>query len=234
MVTPSGGKLWRWNYEYDGKNKTMAFGAYPRVSLADAREKRDEAWSMLCEGQDPNVAKRLKIEANLEAGRQTFERVAREWHENAKAQWATLRATMAGRQQWLVEQQLADVDGDRVRLRANAIMMLQRRELLRTGRAPATSSKGDWRARWISPADGSLSLRKIGNSRSFGGDQYSRTSLARPCTGLRAATVSPGNSGAAVGRKFHEPCYLSTTSRARERAPSLRSRKARYIVLTVE
>ena len=112
MVTPSGGKLWRWNYEYDGKNKTMAFGAYPRVSLADAREKRDEAWSMLCEGQDPNVAKRLKIEANLEAGRQTFERVAREWHENAKAQWATVRATMAGRQQWLVEQQLADVDGD--------------------------------------------------------------------------------------------------------------------------
>ncbi|WP_141521694.1 Arm DNA-binding domain-containing protein, partial [Novosphingobium sp. PC22D] len=31
MVTPSGGKLWRWNYEYDGKNKTMAFGAYPLV-----------------------------------------------------------------------------------------------------------------------------------------------------------------------------------------------------------
>ena len=44
-----------------------------------------------------------------------------------------VRAAMAGRQQWLVEQQLADVDGDRIRLRANAIMMLQRRELLRTG-----------------------------------------------------------------------------------------------------
>lgn len=93
MVTPSGGKLWRWNYEYDGKNKTMAFGAYPLVSLADAREKRDEAWSMLCEGHDPSVAKRLKIEANLEAGRQTFERVAREWYGNAKAQWATIHAS---------------------------------------------------------------------------------------------------------------------------------------------
>jgi len=44
-----------------------------------------------------------------------------------------VRAAMAGRQLWLVEQQLADVDGDRVRLRANAIMMLQRRELLRAG-----------------------------------------------------------------------------------------------------
>lgn len=93
MVTPSGGKLWRWNYEYDGKNKTMAFGAYPLVSLADAREKRDAAYSMLCEGHDPNVAKRLKIEANLEAGRQTFERVAREWYGNAKAQWAKIHAS---------------------------------------------------------------------------------------------------------------------------------------------
>lgn len=92
MVTPSGGKLWRWNYQYDGKNKTMAFGAYPLVSLADAREKRDEAYVVLCEGHDPNVAKRLKVEANLEAGRQTFERVAREWYENAKAQWAKIHA----------------------------------------------------------------------------------------------------------------------------------------------
>jgi integrase len=92
LVTPSGGKLWRWNYSYDGKQKSMAFGAYPLVSLADAREKRDQAYSMLCEGQDPNVARRLKIEANLEAGRQTFERVAREWYGNAKAQWATIHA----------------------------------------------------------------------------------------------------------------------------------------------
>ena len=93
LVTPGGGKLWRWNYEYDGKQKSMAFGAHPRVSLADAREKRDEAWSTLCKGQDPNVAKRLKIEANIEASRQTFERMAREWHGNAKAQWATIHAS---------------------------------------------------------------------------------------------------------------------------------------------
>lgn len=46
-----------------------------------------------------------------------------------------VRAAMAARRQWLVEQQLADVEGDRVRLRANAIMMLQRRELLREGEA---------------------------------------------------------------------------------------------------
>ncbi len=97
MVTPSGGKHWRWNYEYDGKYKTMALGAYPLVSLADARTKRDEAYALLCEGQDPNVAKRLKIEANIKAARQTFGRVAREWHANAKAQWATIHGHTAGR-----------------------------------------------------------------------------------------------------------------------------------------
>lgn len=93
LVTPSGGKLWRWNYYYDGKQKSMAFGAYPAVSLADARAKRDEAHGALSEGHDPSVAKKLKIEANLEAGRQTFEKIARQWHENAKAQWAKIHAS---------------------------------------------------------------------------------------------------------------------------------------------
>jgi len=93
LVTPSGGKLWRWNYYYDGKQKSMAFGAYPSVSLADARTKRDESHGALSEGHDPSVAKKLKIEANLEAGRQTFEKIARQWHENAKAQWAKIHAS---------------------------------------------------------------------------------------------------------------------------------------------
>ena len=46
-----------------------------------------------------------------------------------------VRAAMAARRQWLVEQQLAEGNGDRIRLRANAIMMLHRRELLREGEA---------------------------------------------------------------------------------------------------
>ena len=91
LVTPSGGKLWRWNYSYDGKQKSMAFGAYPIVSLADARSKRDEAVTILSEGRDPAIAKKLSIKANIEAGRLTFERVAREWYENSKAQWRRRR-----------------------------------------------------------------------------------------------------------------------------------------------
>jgi integrase len=92
LVTPSGGKLWRWNYAYDGKQKSMALGIYPMVGLVEARAKRNQARSLLDEGRDPAIEKKLKIEANIEAGRNTFERVAREWHETAKPQWAAIHA----------------------------------------------------------------------------------------------------------------------------------------------
>lgn len=92
LVAPSGGKLWRWNYDFDGRSKTMALGAWPLVTLADARAKRDEAYTILCDGHDPAVEKKLKKEAAIEASRQTFERVAREWHANATPQWARVHA----------------------------------------------------------------------------------------------------------------------------------------------
>lgn len=84
LVKPGGSKLWKWGYAYGGKQKTMHFGIYPKVSLADARIKRDEASALLSEGRDPGKFRKLQIESNLEAGRQTFERIAREWHENIK------------------------------------------------------------------------------------------------------------------------------------------------------
>jgi len=92
LVKPNGSKLWKWNYAYDGKQKTMHFGIYPIVSLVDARGKRDEARAQLDEGRDPVMVKKLKIQANLEAGRNTFELIAREWHETSKAQWAAIHA----------------------------------------------------------------------------------------------------------------------------------------------
>ena len=92
LIKPGGSKLWKWSYAYDGKQKTMHFGIYPLVSLVDARAKRDEARAQLQDGRDPAVVKKLRIEANLEAARNTFERVACEWHENSKSQWAAIHA----------------------------------------------------------------------------------------------------------------------------------------------
>lgn len=92
LVTPHGSKLWKWNFTYDGKQKTMAFGIYPMVSLVEARAKRDKARAHLEKGRDPAVVKKLRIAANIEASRLTFERVAREWHEIFKPQWAAIHA----------------------------------------------------------------------------------------------------------------------------------------------
>jgi integrase len=92
LVTTGGSKLWRLNYKYDGKQKSLALGRYPSLGLAEARRLRDEALAKLREGHDPGVAKKLKLKAVIEASRNTFEKVAREWHEVNAPQWAKVHA----------------------------------------------------------------------------------------------------------------------------------------------
>jgi integrase len=92
FVTTTGSKLWRMDYTFDGKRKCLSIGPYPLVSLIEAREKRDDARKLLAEGKDPSVAKKLRIKANIESARMTFERVAREWHDANKPQWAKVHA----------------------------------------------------------------------------------------------------------------------------------------------
>ena len=53
LVTPTNGKLWRFDYRTNDKRKTIAFGAYPAVSLADARQRREDAKKLLANGVDP-------------------------------------------------------------------------------------------------------------------------------------------------------------------------------------
>jgi Arm DNA-binding domain len=60
LVTPGGSKLWRFRYRFGGRENMLALGAYPAVSLADARSKRDEARKLLADGKDPAV-KRLAL-----------------------------------------------------------------------------------------------------------------------------------------------------------------------------
>ncbi|PWR24225.1 integrase [Zavarzinia aquatilis] len=81
LVSPSGSKLWRLNYTFAGKQKTTTFGAYPTVSLADARERVREARRLLSEGIDPAAAKQQAKRATAGMGIATFEAVAREWLE---------------------------------------------------------------------------------------------------------------------------------------------------------
>ena len=78
MVHPNGSKYWRLKYRFLGKEKVLAIGIYPQISLADARSRRDDAKKLLANIQDPSEVKQsLKAEAKLESAN-TFESVARE------------------------------------------------------------------------------------------------------------------------------------------------------------
>jgi integrase len=81
LVTPEGGKLWRWKFRYDGREKTMAFGAYPEVTLAEVRELHADGRKLLRSGVDPMEQRKAAKVANLSAAGQTFEAVALAWHE---------------------------------------------------------------------------------------------------------------------------------------------------------
>ncbi len=87
LVTPSGGKLWRLKYRFGGLEKKLALGAFPEISLADARKKRAEAREQIAKGIDPSAA-RKEQEAALLQEQETFEVVAREWHSQFSPQWA--------------------------------------------------------------------------------------------------------------------------------------------------
>jgi integrase len=86
LVTPSGGKLWRFKYRYDGKQKLLALGAYPEVSLADARHKREDARKLLASGNDPGAVRKAQNQANTQKS-ETFETIAREWFKKFSQRW---------------------------------------------------------------------------------------------------------------------------------------------------
>ena len=87
LVQTGGGKLWRMDYRYAGKRKTLALGSYPEVSLSDAREKREAARKMLAADIDPNAAKKAKKESAKTASDNSFEVVAREWLAKFSKNW---------------------------------------------------------------------------------------------------------------------------------------------------
>jgi integrase len=93
-VTPSGSKLWRFRYRFGGKAKMMGLGAYPTVTLAKARERREDARRLLANGIDPTAHKQAEKTAQS-ALAHTFEELAREWYAYNSPRWATSTAAKA-------------------------------------------------------------------------------------------------------------------------------------------
>jgi len=92
LVNPNGGKYWRLKYRFGGKEKVLALGVYPDVKLKDARGKRKKARALLDDHNDPGLAKKEQKRQGKIRAANTFEGVAREWHEKQKHRWTAQHA----------------------------------------------------------------------------------------------------------------------------------------------
>ena len=101
LVTTTGSKLWRFAYRYDGKQKLLAIGPYPIVSLVDARAKRDDAKRLLAEDIDPSVERKAERRQARIARANTFEAVAKELMEKFEAEGDA--PTTLKKKQWLLD-----------------------------------------------------------------------------------------------------------------------------------
>lgn len=88
LIDTAGSKGWRFRYRFAGKPKMISFGVYGEVSLAEARQKREECRSMLAKGINPSEARKAEKIALQFAHENSFEAVAREWHSSKTATWS--------------------------------------------------------------------------------------------------------------------------------------------------
>lgn len=87
LINPNGSKYWRLQYRFGGKQKMLALGVYPTVTLAAARKRREIAKKLVSDGIDP--AEKKKEDKIEQSGSTTFESVARDWHASCSKKWSS-------------------------------------------------------------------------------------------------------------------------------------------------
>lgn len=87
-ITPSNRRYWRFKYRFGGKEKRLAFGVYPDVSLSEARSAREAARKQIRKGIDPSEVKRTERRRQTIDGENTFKAIANEWYEHKKSGWS--------------------------------------------------------------------------------------------------------------------------------------------------
>jgi integrase len=92
LITPTGSRLWRFKYRHAGKEGVESLGAYPDVSLALARQKRDELRRLRATGVDLAAHRRAMKAAQTEAAINSFKVIGDEWHEKRSLAWAPKHA----------------------------------------------------------------------------------------------------------------------------------------------
>jgi integrase len=101
LVQPNGSKLWRFRYRFGGRANMLTFGAFPTVSLAAARSKRDDARKLLADGTDPSAKRKLDRIAAATTAQNTFGAVAAEYLAHMEANGAS-ESTLS-KNRWMLE-----------------------------------------------------------------------------------------------------------------------------------
>jgi integrase len=103
-VMPNGARYWRFKFRYGGKEKRLALGVYPDISVKTATLKRDEAKKVLAEGLDPSAQRKLTKLRDAHTKENTFEAIATEWlGRNVGAKGEALADITIAKNKWLVE-----------------------------------------------------------------------------------------------------------------------------------
>lgn len=115
LVSPTGGKLWRFKYRFGGKEKILAFGAYPEITLSEARKRREDARQQVAMGIDPNETRKAQKAAQAESAANSFEVVAREWIGKQRNKWVPANTETVTRQleanvfPWIGQRPIAEI-----------------------------------------------------------------------------------------------------------------------------
>lgn len=87
IVSPAGGVAWKWNFQLNGRQKTLSLGRWPAISIKEARRRLMAAKAQLSDGTDPAAAKQERKQASKPNTAATFEIIARDWHKAQSPRW---------------------------------------------------------------------------------------------------------------------------------------------------
>lgn len=135
IVTPAGGKWWRFKYRFDNKEKLLSLGVYPDVGLKDARERRDAARKLIASSIDPGQHRKAHKATTQNRAANSFEVVAREWHGKFSPNWGAdhgnriLRRFERNIFPWIGGQPIAEVNATEL---LNVVQRIENRGALDT------------------------------------------------------------------------------------------------------
>ena len=187
LVSPSASKLWRFKYRIHGKEKLLALGKYPEVSLSEARRLRDEARSLVALGEDPSARRKDQREKIAAEHVDTFSNLARDLFEK-KTREGRADATLA-KTEWLHRKLCADIGH-------MPVSQITARDVLVPLRKVEEKGNYETAVRMRSAAGAvfryAIALGKADNDPTFG----LKDALVRPTVTHRAAILDPHQIGA--------------------------------------